>query len=45
VTDDMLVTQVDAIEHPERETNPAGRMAEIRWVTEEAHAGTATRTA
>lgn len=45
VTDDMLVTQVDAIEHPEREANPAGRMAEIRWVTEEAHAGTATRTA
>ena len=45
VTDDVLVTQVDAIEHPERETNPAGRMAEIRWVTEEAHAGTATRTA
>jgi hypothetical protein len=45
VSDDVLVTQVNAVEHPQREANACAGAAEFGWITEETHAAGATRTA
>lgn len=45
VADDVLVTQVNAVEHPQREANACAGAAEFGWITEETHAAGATRTA
>ncbi len=45
MTDDVLVTQMNAIEHPQREAYACAGASEIGWITEETHAAGATRTA
>jgi hypothetical protein len=45
VADDVLVTQVNAVEHPQREADACTGAAEFGWITEETHAAGATRTA